>query len=347
MEHERDPDRERALRARFARVAARLGHAQLRALADPAELLTEQDLDPASWRQQSYFLGYYSGEGIRYALEAYGIFDLLRQRGWDGFRVELDLRDRTDQRLRLYADGHGQRGALLAELIAHEGTIALPPLPPPSEAAPAAGPACTAAAARQAAAGTATRAAEQLLEVVVVEWMTLQAPGLPFRPDRPRLPGQTHPGLGLGLEVAELLYRMAVRLGKDAVLGFPAYYHNAVLYRARFWFADPRAEGRLLACQRDLADLSLDAASWAFELGCVREHPHGRVVRWRSSEMLMPVAAGAGSRFTDPRYLERAQRTAERLRYEVDRELFAIRRAEEERRFAECRRAGGGGAQGS
>ncbi|HEX9901277.1 MAG TPA: hypothetical protein VGB72_00285, partial [Acidobacteriota bacterium] len=41
-------------------------------------------------------------------------------------------------------------------------------------------------------------------KVLVFEWLTLQNPLLKFGPSRPPLPGQAHPGLGLGRKVMDL-----------------------------------------------------------------------------------------------------------------------------------------------
>ncbi len=303
------------LRRRFERVARRLSRASLRSLADPDALLSEEDLDPRSWRTDGYFLGFYSAHGLERALEAYGIFARLEAMGWRDLRIELDLPDRTDQRLRLFGSGHGRRDAVLAELIAHEGEIEMPPLGAP-------------------AAALHERACATSYAVIVLEWMLLQAPGRPFRPDRPRLPGQRWPGLGIGAEVLELVYRMGKRLERDGVIAFPAYYHNAVLYRARFRFVSPEDEGRMLAYARDLAPLTLAQASWAFELGCVRDRHSGEPVHWRGPELCMPLAPPLERRFAEPAYWARVREAAERCRVCVDMALFDRRKAEEEAAFA-------------
>ncbi|RME74003.1 MAG: hypothetical protein D6776_06015 [Planctomycetota bacterium] len=125
----------------------------------------------------------------------------------------------------------------------------------------------------------------------------------------------------------ELLYRMGLRLRREAVIAFPAYYHNAVLYRVRFNFVSPEDEGRLRAYRRDLADLSLAEASWAFELGCVRDRETGAVVHWQGPELCMPLVGRVADRFADPRYEAIARRTAEAVHVQLDRERFRARLA--------------------
>jgi hypothetical protein len=313
------------IRARFERIAARLSHTDLRALKDPDQLLSAEDLHADAWRRGTYFLGYYSAAGLERGLRAYGLHDRLAARGWSDLQLELDLRDRSDQRLRLRGSGHGRDRVLLAEVIAHEGTVSLPPLVPGGDGA-----------------------VPGELQVVVLEWMTLQSPGLPFPPSHPRLPGQRHPGLGVGAEVLELLYRMGLRLGKDALIAFPAYYHTAVLYRVRFSFVSPEDEGRLLAYCRDLGHLPLAEASWAFELGCVRDRTTGASVRWQGPELCMPLTASVARRFSDPRYWDLAWETAQATSVGVDLDELAARRREEQARFERERQgASGGSATGS
>jgi hypothetical protein len=131
-----------------------------------------------------------------------------------------------------------------------------------------------------------------VLSFLVVRWVSLQDPLGRFAPDKPRLPGQRYPGLGLGRVVFERLLAWATAWGKDGLLNLPEYFHNAVFYSAMFRFLAPARQGRFEALRRDLAGLHVAEASAAVEAGRVREQPGNRSLRWEPGEMAAPIAAG-------------------------------------------------------
>lgn len=116
---------------------------------------------------------------------------------------------------------------------------------------------------------------------IVVDWLEMRHPSAPFSPERPRLPGQRAPGLGLGREMLELLISAAARIGAEVIVVRPQHYHNAVLYgRLGFRHADPARQVRLEALERALAGRSLADASWAVEEGRFEDPSTGAPVEW-------------------------------------------------------------------
>src|SRR5438128_797443 len=63
--------------------------------------------------------------------------------------------------------------------------------------------------------------------MLYVHWIALRNPRARFSAERPQLPGQEVPGLGLSREVLELISRMAARLGLEGLAFRPAAYHLA------------------------------------------------------------------------------------------------------------------------
>lgn len=156
-----------------------------------------------------------------------------------------------------------------------------------------------------------------VMELLVVEWLSMQHPRGRFSASRPRLPGQEHPGLGLGRRVADLLELAARRLGVEGVLNRPRYYHNAELYAARFHYLDPVHEGWLVAARRDLADVGLATRSWLFERRALRRRGvAGRLGFWEG-EQVMPIARRLVQGFGGRRY-RGAVRAAAAARFEVE-----------------------------
>ena len=65
------------------------------------------------------------------------------------------------------------------------------------------------------------------LTLLGLEWLLLQDPSVAFSLERPKLPGQDHPGLGIAIEVQEILIRVCHRLSLEGIWHRPAHYHVA------------------------------------------------------------------------------------------------------------------------
>ena len=150
-------------------------------LQDPLELsgngpqeedwgLTEEDVfgplgGPA---KATRFLGYYTRHGLELALERYGIFDRLRDQGFERPYLDWDLDDVSGQTVRVFSDS--EKKVLLGELRARRDRRLIPGF-----------------------------------ETLHVEWLLLQNPTQAFTSGRQPLPGQEFPGLGLLRDIVALL----------------------------------------------------------------------------------------------------------------------------------------------
>jgi hypothetical protein len=82
------------------------------------------------------------------------------------------------------------------------------------------------------------------LKITVIEWLAMQNPDASFTDDRPQLPGQTHPGLHVAKQLMQMVFELARKQGRDALLNFPEHFHNAWLYSRRgLFFLNPAFEG--------------------------------------------------------------------------------------------------------
>ena len=181
----------------------------------PEELAAGQDwsLDRP---QTALFLGTWSEQGLHRALDHYGVSAMLASRGISAFAVEIDTSDPFLHVLRLRDSPSGEIFCELRARTALGRDVGLP-----------------------------DRLAD--LQVYVVEWLSIENPHGQFREDRPPLPGQRRPGLGLGPEVEEIIVLAARRIGMSALVSWPNYFHNACLYYPRWMFVDPREDGRFAA----------------------------------------------------------------------------------------------------
>ncbi len=227
----------------FQDIARSLTPDQLGRIGEVSLEDVEEELGLRSSRQRP-LLGYYTAAGLEYAFHRYGIFEMLGRLGYSNFRVPFD-RAGPGERLRLFGEADGAEH-LLVEAILERRQVA----------------------------GHG---------VLYVHWLTLRHPRARFSEQRPALPGQDVPGLGLGREAGELLAIMALRLGLAAVVYRPAHYHTAFPARHYFAFVDPERQGRFEALVRDLSHLPLGEATRALDEG--RVLIDGRPYRWEADQM--------------------------------------------------------------
>ncbi|MCB9682334.1 MAG: histone deacetylase [Alphaproteobacteria bacterium] len=221
--------------SRFAYVSRNLDPRDLVGTEDPETFLTQAEVDAmfGSHRQDGppRLLGYYTAEGVEYALHAFGFLTQLRRLGYGRFHVELTPSP-TGDRVQLTGEAGGERHLLWEMVVSVEKLDS-----------------------------------ERLL---YLNWMTMRHPLGSFQPGQPRLPGQDVPGLGLAEEAMQLLVRVCERLGLAGILLRPAWYHTAWMSRERFRFVDPTVQGQFEALQRDLGSHPLLVVSEAVAQGRVR-----------------------------------------------------------------------------
>ena len=216
---------------------------------DPATLAGDAKLTGEDFVRDlpSRLLGYYTSEGLEHALVRYGIFQHLGRLGYEKLRVAVDSDARGD-RLRVLGQADGTEHTLLEVIL-----------------------------------GCETVAESRLL---YVHWLNLRNPRARFSAERPQLPGQDVPGLGLAREAGELLGRVAVRIGLDGVALRPAWLHTAyAAHRMGMRFFDPARQGRFEALLRDLDPLSLLESTLAVSEG--RVQMNGHPYTWEADLMVL------------------------------------------------------------
>ncbi len=121
-------------------------------------------------------------------------------------------------------------------------------------------------------------------EMLYVHWLALRNPRARFSQERPRLPGQEVPGLGMAREITQLLLRMAARLALEGIALRPSAYHLAYSGRAVMRFVDPARQGRFEALVDALRGLPLIDATHAVAEQRVRLD--GAPYQWEPAEMV-------------------------------------------------------------
>jgi hypothetical protein len=211
--------------------------------------------------ERRLFLGRFDEAALLSELGREGILQGLAARGYDEVRLRTSM-EAGEHRLRIRP--RGSRVSLVDLRLAERTHVVA------DEAARAQG--------------------LELLSVLDNAWLSLQDPRASFTAERPRLPGQRWPGLGLSRAFYGLLSRWAREWGKDAVFATPEYFHNAVFYSRGFRFLSAGEQGRFEALRRDLGGLRLADASAAVEEGRVLDLASGRPFAWRPGPMAAPLA---------------------------------------------------------
>ena len=264
--------------------------------ADSALHFSENDLlgQLTGYEGSTLWLGTCTVAEISRALEGAGVLADLRATGFDSIILKIEPFEEFDQRLRVY-DKAENADNLIAEARFNVKKFA------PQRRMPE----------------TFSTVAPSML---LIEWLLMQNPRASFSPQRPRLPGQTHPGLGQAQRVTTLLIELCEKRRLAGVLNFPQYYHNAFLYRKHFHFYDPAQEGVLQALHRDCAARPLAELSWAIEGGCVRNSGSVDRFEWVADAQILPVHAAVQEYFASSWYRRRVEEEAERNKFALDEE---------------------------
>jgi hypothetical protein len=221
------------------------------------------------------FLGYYSPHGLELALEQAGVLDRLRNLGYEHPHLELDLTP-GQHTVRIFAD-HRRRD-LLVEVRLHRDRHTLPGF-----------------------------------ELLAVDWLLLQHPRATFTGQRPPLPGQRHPGLGMLQDAIALLVQVCHRLGLDGLTFTPSHYHLVQQSTRYLRMLDPRDAAAFEALQEALAGVALGEASRLVDEGRVVDARTGTPFQWHGLPMVLALSAGLRERFPDPEWERRRQEERARL----------------------------------
>ena len=145
------------------------------------------------------------------------------------------------------------------------------------------------------------------LSLLRIEWLLLQNPRLPFTPERPRLPGQKHPGLGLLPDVIALFVVACDRLQLDGLLFVPSHYHTASQGRKHLRFVHPEHEALLRGLEKTLHGMHLGEATHAVASGRLTDTHTGEPFTWRAMPMVLPVTPALHTYLNEAEYQRKVE----------------------------------------
>ena len=152
---------------------------------------------------------------------------------------------------------------------------------------------------------------------LILEWFTLQNPLLEFSKKRPPLPGQEHPGLGLGKKVVDLFVYLARLTRKDGLLAFPAYFHNALLFSRYFHFLNPEKLAEVLAIEKAFPKIPFKHLAWIVYLNCLRVDGE-KVYEWKAEELVYPLNKPLRDYFDSKAYKKRVKQGQIKRHFTID-----------------------------
>ncbi|MCP2519357.1 hypothetical protein NLC26_01540 [Candidatus Aminicenantes bacterium AC-708-M15] len=159
-------------------------------------------------------------------------------------------------------------------------------------------------------------------DFLIIEWLTLQNPLAKFTPEKPRLPGQIFPGLGLLKKAFDIFIYLARLMKKDGVLVYPWYFHNALIYSDYLYFFNPYKQGEVLAIKRNFPDMDLHKLAWMVYLGCLKYEKSKKNYEWFAEEQIFPLKKELKKYFESKNYNRIVNRVKKRLRFYADWDCF-------------------------
>ncbi len=242
--------------------------------------LTEEDLLGLVTQRETRFLGTFSRYAVELQLEQLGMLDKVRDSGFNSPTLVLDVPRGLDQVLRLY--GKPDRTDLLMELKASRSRSIVPNA-----------------------------------EVIEIGWLLLQNPRAAFTTNRPQLPGQEHPGLGLLREVAGWLIVVCERLRLDGIAFVPSQYYMAGVGARHLKFVNPAHQGRFEALHAAIRTLGFAGGNQALNAGDVIDEATGESARWEPRPMVLPVSGRLRARVAGRAYREEVERVRSRVSFRL------------------------------
>ncbi len=240
------------------------GVAEIEPILSEAPLVGEDDIlsDLIKEKATSLFLGRYSLTEVIAVLGKRGFLKEAKKRSLWPLAFDLDSSEYPTQRLRIFLDEkHPEK--LIVDLKIREGRLT------PKD-------------------NSRIDPVFYNCEFLFLEWLTMQNPLQSFSKKRPPLPGQSHPGLGLGKRVVDIFIYLARLTRKDGLLAFPAYFHNALLFSRYFYFVNPEKAAEVLAIEKALPDIPFKHLAWIAHLNCLRTGA-GETYEWKAQEMVYPI----------------------------------------------------------
>ena len=143
------------------------------------------------------------------------------------------------------------------------------------------------------------------LDMIVIEWLTLQNPFVSFDANKPQLPGQKTPGLGALQHMMNMMYVVGRDIIRDGFLDIPEHIHGAIMYSTKFTFFNPLHEAIVRAILRDLGTYSLIDISWGILTKSIIDTATDNSLEYVPSEQIFALSSRLQDYFNSKQYRKR------------------------------------------
>lgn len=279
---------------KYWQIAKRLNTAQLQIDNYDDAYITDSDLFNVdiSKRGHNFFLGYYSHAGLKTTIEKYGIVETLKDKGFKKVHYKIDTDDPYKHKLTFF---DGKR--MLIEVVLKRETVQLD-LP------------------------SHPNLHKRRINILAIEWMSMQNPDQGFTLQRPQLPGQQYPGLGLASKAVELLMIIAWRLKLAGLVNTPQQYHNAFLYSRIFFYLNPEHQAILMALSRDMKKYPLYKTAWGLEWGAIFNVKEDEPFSWFAAKQIVPLDTELKRVFNSWDYRRKVRKLSEKYKFRLDEDKY-------------------------
>ncbi len=252
-------------------------------------LVTGGRVSPGS----NFLLGVFSKNGIVKILEVFGFLKFLKDKGLSDIDIEIDTSDPHTHRLYVYSGTPCPKNNI-CELVLKQGPLHIKE-------------------------GILHSFPNRNPNLLQIEWLLLQNPKENFTVTRPPLPGQSHPGLGLGDRLTELFIIMTRRLRLEGMINKPNFFHTAFMFTKDFVFTNPNNQAILHAMSRDLLSKhSFYTVAWATYFKCILNTNDKTQFSWKPDYLILPLTKDLIKYFRSNEYQYKVQDLTKKYHFCID-----------------------------
>ncbi len=226
--------------------------------------------------------GKYAETEITELMDWSGIFEGIKDKGYDNMRIELQYLSDMDQRIFIK-----ERDEVLVHIrlkLSHFRFRLHPGAPQK--------------------------------KLLYIDWLMTRHPrSRHVRPDR-LFPGQDLPGLGIFAQIQDFITNLTLGVGARGAFNIPEYFHDALLFHRVFSFYDPAREVVFRALIRDLRKHGAREISRGLSEGRVI-NAENQVVRWTPGEMISAIDPELEELLWTPDYHTKVVRGLKRHRFSL------------------------------
>ncbi|HOG75188.1 MAG: hypothetical protein KA076_02075 [Candidatus Marinimicrobia bacterium] len=281
-------------RKEYSKIARKLTSADLQSGIGNSELSLDNIVSDGRLAVDSqFFMGVFSRQGLLNAIRAFGLLDILERKELTNITIDIDTSDPYIHRLYAYS-GKPLNENKICELVLKQGPLHFENKPLSSFP-------------------------RRTANILYIEWLLLQNPREKFSPEKPPLPGQNYPGLGIGDRLMEIMILMTRRLNLEGIINKPHYFHTAFMFSKEFVFINPYNQALMYAISKDLlAKYSFWMVAWAAHFNCIINKNDGKPMDWKTGDLILPFTKDLIKYFRGREYQQEVSRLIANFSFEID-----------------------------